>query len=248
MPCHHIAAVIQHHYPDWKGFSHHDCSLEWWKIWHSYAYNTKARGVSSVLSQARKMAVTGPSFPSSSRDPPVGTGTYAEVLRVPLFKSIRNYNEETLNKILRNPPGLEGSLTTQYEGLSQSSNILDENGGNNDFAFGGEDLDDDMGTRTDGVFTNLLDPSSGTGSGYMFELLKHNFYKLLNVLECHNKDFPERKRCNEIMGLLQSQTNAMRKEIIEGSKKRPAADNETINIMTEARARSLGRSYHSKNC
>ena len=253
LPCHHIGAVIKHHYPDWKGFSHHDCGLEWWKIWHHYAYNPKARGVANLLSKAKSLPITGASFPTENRNPPDVTAEFDAMVHTPIENSIRNYDAEKIESVLRNKSWLEGSITTQYEGLSQSSNILPDDG--DDGFIGSTDEDNTIQNQAsrdnlvmDRLFAPMLQPDNQPMVGTAFELLKHNFFEMLNVLDTHRKELPEKDKCNEIMTLLQAQTNAMRKDLLEESKKRPTTDNEIINIMSEARPRSVKRKYNSKNC
>ena len=246
LACHHIASVISYSYPDWKGFSHHDCGLEWWKIWHHYAYNPQARRLSLLLSKAKSLPITGPSFPSENRDPPPVVGEFHEILHTPILQRIRNYDEDRIKALLPNNGSLENSSTTHYEGLSQSSNILQDEDGFDTFG----DIKNDNLDQIGDLFSPILNANEGPAdsSGTMFDRLKHNFYELLNVLETHNKEFPEQDKCNEVLNLLQSQTNSLRKDLIESSRKRSADDTGTVNIMSEARPCSTRRKLNSKNC
>ena len=243
LPCHHTAAVIKHHYENWEGFSHHDCGIEWWKIWHQYAYNKDSVGVSSLLAKAKTLQVTGPSFPNPTRDPPEVTEEFAKRKKFDILHRVRNYTPEQLKIILHNTRNIPGMETTYYEGLSQSSAIHNDD---DNFSIASSD-DSHTGNPLD-VFAPVLQSQTEVPTGSVFELLKHDFYELLNVLETHSKEHPEKRKCEEIRKLIQSQTNSMRVELMNSSKKRPAGENGIVNIMSEARSRSVQRTLLSKNC
>ena len=132
---------------------------------------------------------------------------------------------------------LFGSQTTEYEGLSQSEYIIDNN----------QDCFVDEGTSND-CFAPILDEGTSKPAQNMFEELKHEFYQLLDVLEIHKQEFPEVDKCSEIRQLMQDATSEMRVSLRENSRKRKATDGQVINIMTEARPRTVSRTKHSKNC
>ena len=239
LPCHHIAAVIKFSFPSWDGFSHHDCSIQWWKIWHHYAYSKNAVGISTVLSRSKFLPVTGACFPSEDRNPPEPTSAYVDKVIVNIRESIRNYSLDQLNHLIGDPEMMLRSQTSEYEGLSQTENILNDD-------------DDYLANVLDGNdhFGPLLEGGPIAAPQDMFEELKHDFYELLSVLETHKKEFPDSDKCNEIRSLMQEATNEMRLSLFDSdsNRKRKATDNRVINIMTEARARTISRKYNSKNC
>ena len=142
LPCVHQAAVIRHHDASWNGFSHHDVDLEFWNIYHNFAYGEAAESTTVLrdLLQTCRSMCGGASF--DVNPPPQATYT-AETPTLPAVERITNYPRETIERILQ-------LTSNEYEGLSQNGNVgfsQDEN------AEGGsmDDFDCDWGELKDPV-------------------------------------------------------------------------------------------------
>jgi hypothetical protein len=221
IPCVHTGAVIGFHYPTWKGFTHHDIGLCWWKLWHRYAFDPKDEPMSEALQKAKNNEVKGPSFPGGVILPPPITGSFSRFVCWPVDETVTNYPQEVIGRIL----GQQRNST--FHGLSQASFVAD-------------DIEDNGLSLEDGETPNL-------GS----DILKHDYYELLNVLKTYESEYPERKMTDQLRTIMNDCTNKMRADLHEvNHKKKRAADgiSHIVNIMSETRNKSSRRSYHSKNC
>ena len=227
LPCHHVACVIRFCFPEWQVFSHHDCGIKWWKIWHHYAYCPNNVGICAILAKTKQVPVTGPYFPSDDKKPPATIDPYKDPISIELLDSVRNYSQSKILQLLGKERFLPGSQTTNFEGLSQSDYIVHDN-------------DDDAAH-----FEPIMEDCNDDSSTSMFEHLKHAFYELLSVLETHNKEYPNSNKCDEIRGLMQEQINSMRLQLADVlpnvPKKWKATKDRIINIITEAHLRTTPR-------
>lgn len=237
LPCHHTAAVIQSCFPEWCGFTHHDCGLEWWRIWGFYAYDTTAPQLSALLLNAKMNSPLGASFPSADRRPPEPTLAYAQKKNQSIMDCIVNYTNEKLEEIVE-----ASKDSSNYEGMSQTSLMLDDDG---------LPVEPEEYSVEDGIpsFPELLETDSGEEREDVFQVLKNELYEMLRVLDRHRTLLPEKDMISTVRSEFQKHTNAMRADLHEENNlKRPYQDGSTVNIMSEGRRKSTRREYHSKNC
>ena len=99
LPCVHQAAVIKDCFPKWNSFSHHDVALEWWIIYTSHGYTQSTLG--KELMALIKNPVTGPSFPTTNKLPPLYSGlSLIPSKKTEAVKRCHNYNTGPKKHIL----------------------------------------------------------------------------------------------------------------------------------------------------
>jgi hypothetical protein len=235
----HQAAVISSCYENWKGFTHHDLALCWWKIWQSHAYNPESKDISSVLLKLERTEVTGPSFPTDNRLPPPCDDTQYETPHEtrPALERVKNYTQVELKRLIPAPYGIQlrnGAVLKPYNGGTQQSYMLDseDDGGQ---SIGSCDIFDSR------LFYERED-NRNVGSR---ETLKHDLNELYGVLD-RQKD---PVLLNKVRAALASFVDEGRQKIREESQdKRKLPPGATVNIRSEQERNPKRRTYHSKNC
>ena len=128
LPCVHQATVIRSCFKNWRGFTHHDIAMCWWKIWQTHSFDPDAREISSVLLKLQKSEVSGPSFPSQVLL--AGSASYDK--RIPnklALSQVKIYKAEELQQIVASF-GVHlqnGSILQPYNGGTQQSYAVESN-------------------------------------------------------------------------------------------------------------------------
>jgi hypothetical protein len=180
------------------------------------------------LMHCDKPKTKGPSFPGSCIVPPPITGSFSSSVCRPVEETVTNYPKEVIGRIL----GQQRNST--FHGLSQESFMADDIEDNYEW-------DGDNGLCLEHRET----PKFGNN------ILKHDYYELLNVLKTYETEFPKSNMTNKFQTMMNDYTNKMRADLHEvNNRKKRAADgtSQIVNVMSETRNKSSRRSYHSKNC
>ena len=188
IPCVHTAAILNKSNPNWDGFSHHDCSLCWWKAWNMFSHNPSYPAVSQFLSILESKRIPGPKFVgqiSANFDPPFPVKTK--------LQSVLNYDFERLEEIFGRAPELTQETNFQETDFlhTQETYLADA------------EVDQDAWASTcDTAFQGFMDLETDKTGVMARDLLKHDVQEMYEVLDEYNK-----------LGFGDPMTNKMRESI-----------------------------------
>ena len=117
IPCAHQACVMNTSISDWKGFTCHDVSIEWWNLWYEHAYKDSTIG-QNLLALA-SVPVSGPYFPINHMEEST-TSFRASTQLPPAAERVVNHNTEKVCDALQ-------QQESAWEGLSQESHMPSDN-------------------------------------------------------------------------------------------------------------------------
>ena len=236
----HQACVFSTIYPNWKGFTRHDVSVEWWNMWYEHAYENT--DISMNLLAMSAFPPRGPYL----REEDVSNNHFIPRNATPIPQAcdrVLNYKKEQVQKISR-------SLECSWEGLSQEMHPAAANSTTDEAVIDNISITDDLdGIEEDDYFSIAsfdegelrLDEPIDTAKVNPSE--KHR--ALLNeLLYCMDAmDLPAYE--DDCVAFVKEKVNYARKTLLE--KKYRKGEGGTINVMTEALPRTISRTYHSKN-
>jgi hypothetical protein len=97
LTCVHTTAVMENHFPEWQGPTHHDVSPRWWIMWMEFADKPKSKKLTTALLALLENEVPGPRLPGPM--PP--SEPYNLVSRkLSAEDRVKNYSRRLLDRIL----------------------------------------------------------------------------------------------------------------------------------------------------
>lgn len=235
IPCVHTAAIIKKCNPDWKGFSHHDCSLCWWRAWNMFSHNPSYPAVSQFLCLLEAKKIPGPKFSgqssSATYDIPFPTKTK--------LQSVSNYDFEQLEAIFG--PHLGATQETDLMETdflhTQETHLADS-----------EIDQDDWAVNCDATFEGFMDPETDKTGAMARELLKHDVQEMYDALDEYNKLGFGNPMANKIRNSINDLIIEMREAIAtKRCSKRPVGNIHYIADEIPGN-KYLKRTHHSRNC
>ena len=246
LPSPKVGSVLKKHAKDgeWKGFTHHDVDLAWWKIWHAYAYEDgqggKEKKLRQLLDANKRVPRKGPRFPEGPPDP-MEEGTYDKRNQNPSARfRVRNYPQEFIDKVM-------GTSENTFEGLSQRAHFSQSGDGDSlDSESGhGDKFESDWCGFEEEVYT----PKEPHTTHH--EHTKNDHHEL-----CYLLDEIQRKDPDKAKELLANQRDAMaawRDEYravlrnMNTKEKSTSKEPRIHNIMPSGSNKGAKRTYHSYN-
>lgn len=240
IPCVHIGAVLNRCNSNWNGFSHHDCSLCWWKAWNAFSYSANYPSMSQFLLLLESKKISGPLF--------VGNTSDTNDLPFPAMTklhSVLNYDIDRLKDIF----GEELQLT-------QDSNFIDTEflytQDTHLFDAAMEEESWDADADADAAFEGFMDVATDKTGVLARDLLKHDIQEMYEVLDEFNKLELGIPMANEIREVVQGLVRKMREGIAQQTACKGNGKRHLGNVHYIAdeipRNKYCKRSFHSKNC
>jgi hypothetical protein len=130
-PCPHMAPVILHEVPTYKGFTHHDVCVFWWKTHFHFACHGKKymEGLDTVFQTLFDNDISGPTMPagewmhtSAIVSPQSINALFDKMQNATAAQRLRNYSREQVERALRT---FAGNHVVGQEGVHLGVETLD---------------------------------------------------------------------------------------------------------------------------